>query len=134
MVYFRFAAGAAMAPVMTLLLLAATAYAAGTDYRFEVAQVQPAGKNLTDVTVKLLHVSNAKPVPGAIIFQTKVDMGPSGMGEMTGKVTPQPTTDAAGLYHFRAETGMGGSWALTLAAKVQGEADTVRGTVNFDAK
>jgi YtkA-like len=131
MINFRFAASAALASVMTLLLLSAPAHAAGKDYRFELVQAQPAGKNLTNVTVKLTHVSNGNPVIGAVIFQTKVDMGPSGMGEMTGKVTPQPA-DPTGLYHFRTETGMAGTWALTLTAKVQGE--TVRGTVNFDAK
>jgi hypothetical protein len=96
-------------------------------------QAQPAGKNLTDVTVRLTHIADGKPVTGAVIFQTKTDMGPSGMGEMTGKVTPRPA-DPAGLYHFRTETGMAGTWALTLAAKVQGETETVRGTVTYDAK
>ena len=133
MTIFRFAPGAAMASVMTMFLLATPARAAGQDYRFEVVQARPAGQNLTDVTVKLTHTPDGRPVTGAIIFQTKVDMGPSGMGEMTGKVAPQ-TAAAAGLYRFRAETGMAGKWALTLAAKVQGEADTVRGMVTFDAK
>ena len=47
--------------------------------------------------------------------------------------TPQPA-DPSGLYHFRTETGMAGKWALTLGAKVQGETDTVRGTVIYDSK
>ena len=129
----RFSAGAALASVLTMLLLAAPAHAAAKDYRFEVVQAQPAGKNLTDVTVRLTHIPDGKPVTGAVIFQTKVDMGPSGMGEMTGKVTPQ-AGDPTGLYRFRTETGMAGKWALTLTAKVQGETDTVRGTATFDAK
>jgi hypothetical protein len=133
MTLLRFSAGALLAPVATMLLLAVPARAGGKDYRFDVVQAQLAGKNLTDVTVKLTHVPDGKAVPGAVIFQTKVDMGPSGMGEMTGKVTPQ-TPNPAGLYHFRTETGMAGTWALTLTAKVPGEADTVRGTVTFDAK
>ena len=132
MMNLRFAAGAAMASVVTMLL-AAPVYAAGKDYHFEVVKAQPAGKNLTDVTIKLTHNPDGKPVTGAVIFQTKVDMGPSGMGEMTGKVTPQPA-DPTGFYHFRTETGMAGTWALTLSAKIQSEADTVRGTVTFDAK
>lgn len=133
MFHLRFAADAAMASVATMLLLAAPAHAAGKDYRFEVVKTQPAGKNLTDVSVRLTHTPDGKPVAGAVVLQTKVDMGPSGMGEMTGKVTPQPA-DPAGLYHFRTETGMAGTWALTLTAKVQGESETVRGTVTFDAK
>jgi hypothetical protein len=133
MTLLRFSAVALLAPAATMLLVGEPVRAAGKDYRFDVVQAQPAGKNLTDVTVKLTHIPDGKVVPGAVIFQTKVDMGPSGMGEMTGKVTPQ-TPDPAGQYRFRAETGMAGTWALTLAAKVQGEADTVRGTVTFDAK
>ena len=133
MLHFRFAAGAAMASVTAILPLAASVHAAGTDYRFEVVTTRPAGQNLTDVTVRLTHTPDGKPVGGAVVFQTKVDMGPSGMGEMTGRVTPQPA-QPAGLYRFRTETGMPGTWALTLTAKVQGEPETVRGTVTFDAK
>ncbi len=133
MFHFRFAAGAAMASLTAMLSLASPVRAAGTDYRFEVVTAQPAGQNLTDVTVRLTHTPDGKPVAGAVVFQTKVDMGPSGMGEMTGKVTLQPA-GPPGLYRFRTETGMAGTWALTLAAKIQGEPETVRGTVNFDAK
>lgn len=133
MFHFRFAAAAAMASMTAMLSLAASVHAAGTDYRFEVVTTRPAGQNLTDVTVRLTHTPDGKPVAGAVVFQTKVDMGPSGMGEMTGKVTPQPA-EPAGLYRFRTETGMAGTWALTLTAKVQGEPQTVRGTVTFDAK
>ena len=133
MTFFRSSAGAAKASAVTALLMAAPAHAAGQDYRFEVVQTQPAGKNLTDVAVKLTRISDGKPVVGAVIFQTKVDMAPAGMGEMTGKVTPQPA-DPTGVYRFRTEVGMAGKWALTLTAKVQGENDAVRGTVTFDAK
>ena len=132
MTLLRFSAGAALVSVLTMLRLAAPAHAAAKDYRFEVVQAQPAGKNLTDVTVRLTHIPDGKPVAGAVIFQTKVDMGPSGMGEMTGKVTLRPG-DPTDTYRFRTETGMAGKWALTLTAKVQGETDTVRGTVTFDA-
>ena len=133
MTSFRFSAGAAMAFMLTMLFLAASAHAAGKDYRFEVVQAQPAGKNLTDVTVRLVHIPDGKPVVDAVIFQTRADMGPAGMGEMTGKVTPQ-AAGPTGVYRFRTEVGMAGKWALTLTAKVQGENDTVRGTVTFDAK
>ena len=37
-----------------------------------------------------------------------------------------------GVYSFEVEPGMTGTWALHLAAKVQGEPETVRGTVNAD--
>jgi hypothetical protein len=116
----------------TSTLAASYGLAASNDYRFELVQAQPAGAGKTAVTVRLVHVPDSKPVAGAVLFETRSDMGPSGMGEMPGKVSPLPA-DKPGLYRFQIETGMAGKWALNLGAKVQGEADTVRGTVTFDA-
>jgi hypothetical protein len=114
--------------------LTAVQYPAATpnDYRFELVQAQPAGPGKTNVTVRLVHVPDNKPVAGAVLFESKSDMGPAGMPEMPGKVTTLPA-DKSGPYRFQIETGMAGKWALNLAAKVQGEAETVRGTVTFDA-
>ena len=58
---------------------------------------------------------------------------PPGMVNMPGKVTPVPP-GKDGLYHFAAQTGMAGKWALHLAAKLRGETETVRGTVEFDGQ
>jgi YtkA-like len=116
----------------TSTLIAAYALAAPNDYRFELVQAQPAGPGKTTVTVRFVHVPDNKPVAGAVLFETKTDMGPSGMAEMTGKVSPLPA-DQPGIYRFQIETGMAGKWALNIGAKVQGEPGTVRGTVNFDA-
>ncbi len=121
------------AALLTLSMLgAATAVAAPADYRFELAQVQPAEAGKTDVTVRLVHVPDKKPVAGAVLFETKADMTPAGMTEMTGKVTPL-SSDQPGLYRFQVETGMAGKWQLSLSAKVQGEAGTVRGAIPFAA-
>ena len=109
------------------------AFAGVADYRFELATAQATGPRETDVAVKLLHTTDGKPVTDAVIFESKTDMGPSGMDDMAGKVTPTaPGKD--GLYHFTTKTGMAGKWALHLSAKVQGETETVQGTVEFDAK
>jgi hypothetical protein len=116
----------------TSTLAASYGLAAPNDYRFELVQAQPAGAGKTAVTVRLVHVPDSKPVAGAVLFETRSDMGPSGMAEMPGKVSPLPA-DKPGLYRFQIETGMAGKWALNLGAKVQGEADTVRGTITFDA-
>src|SRR6266702_4290138 len=70
-----------------------------------------------DVTIRLIHVPDGKPVSGAVIIESKTDMGPSGMAQMPGKVTP-PKTGESGAYRFQTENGMAGKWALTLAAKV----------------
>ena len=114
------------------VLAAGYAVAAAKDYRFELVQAQPAGPGKTNVIVRLVHVPDSKPIAGAVLFETKSDMGPDSMPEMPGKVTAL-TTDKPGLHRFQIETGMAGKWALNLAAKVQGEAETVRGSVTFQA-
>jgi hypothetical protein len=125
----------ARALIGAVILAASTfvAAAAPNDYRFELVQAQPVGPGKTAVTVRLVHVPDNKPVAGAVLFESKTDMGPAGMAEMTGKASPLPS-DQPGIYHFQIETGMAGKWALTLGAKVQGEAGTVRGIVAYEAK
>jgi YtkA-like len=129
--YARAFIGAALFAASTLV--AAYGLAAPNDYRFELVQAQPAGPGKTTVTIRLVHLPDSKPVAGAVLFESKTDMGPGGMAEMTGKVSPLPA-DQPGLYRFQVETGMAGKWQLALGAKVQGEPGTVRGTVLYEAK
>ena len=60
-------------------------------------------------------------------------MGPAGMAEMSGKVTPVASDDR-GSYRFSIETGMAGKWELVLTAKVLGKVAPVTGMVIYDAK
>jgi hypothetical protein len=113
--------------------LSATAVAAAADYKFELASAKPAGDGKTDVAVRLVRTLDSKPVGDAVVFESKADMGPSGMATMPGKVTAVPP-GKDGLYHFTTATGMAGKWALHLSAKVQGETETVKGTVEFAAQ
>ncbi len=108
------------------------AFAVATDYKFEVVSVQSAGPMKTDVTIRLVHVPDNKPVPNAVIFETHADMAPEGMPTMPGDVT-QDAPQLGGAYRFQVATAMAGGWALTLSAKVQGEAQTVKQTVTFKA-
>jgi YtkA-like len=130
----NFLRAAALGAVATLTpaLFGSPAFATASDYRFELASARPAGPHKTDVIVRLVHLPDNRPVPDAVIFQTKADMAPAGMPTMTGNVVPQ-ATQQPGTYQFQVDTGMAGGWALTLAAKVQGEAETVRATVPFSA-
>ena len=128
--YARALIGAAL--FVPSILIAGSAFAAPADYRFELVQAQPAEPGTTTVTISLVHAPDNKPVAGAVLFETKSDMGPDGMAEMPGKVSALPA-DKPELYRFQIETGMAGKWALNLAAKVQGEAETVRGSVAFQA-
>jgi len=106
------------------------AHAAATDYRFElVGEPQLSGQK-DIVQVRLVHTTDGKPVPDAVIFESTADMGPQGMPTMPAAVKALPAK--GGIHSFEVEPGMAGTWALHLAAKVQGEPETVRGTVNAD--
>jgi hypothetical protein len=131
--YFHPRAFTGAAILIASTLVAAPGLTAPNDYRFEFVQAQPAGPGKTAVTVRLVHLPDSKPVAGAVLFETKTDMVPSGMADMTGKVSPLPS-DQPGIYRFRIETGMAGKWQLALGAKVQDEAGTVRGNVVYEAK
>jgi len=109
-------------------LAALPAFAATTDYKFELIGKPQLSAHKDIVQVRLVHVADGKPVPDAVIFESKADMGPEGMATMGAPVKALPAKD--GVYSFEVEPGMAGTWALHLAAKVQGETETVRGTVN----
>jgi len=109
----------------------AMANAAAADYRFELVGKPSAANGKDVVKVRLVHVSDNKPVPGAVIIQTTADMSPMGMETMTAPAKVM-AGDKAGVYSFEVEPGMTGTWALKLAAKVQGETETVHGTVTTD--
>lgn len=103
-------------------------FAAAQDYRFELAApIAQTGKTVL-VKIRLIHVRDGKAVPAAILTQTKFDMGPEGMATMTAPIKTVPAADPA-IYQFEVQPSMPGSWAIGLAAKVQGEAETVRGSV-----
>src|SRR5882757_630287 len=56
------------------------------DYKFElVDQTVQAGADKV-ITVRLMNTKTGKPVPGAVIFATRLDMTPDGMQEMVTKI------------------------------------------------
>ena len=94
----------------------------------KIADVKAAGAGKSDVALRLLHVSDKKPVSDAVIFQVSADMGPDGMPTMKAPAKAMPASQP-GLYIIEIEPGMAGNWALQVAAKVQGETETVRATL-----
>jgi len=105
--------------------------AAATGYGFELAgPAKSAGGGKSIVAVKLMH--DGKPVTGAIIIQSRADMGPINMASMTAPVKALGEKPP-GTYTF--EIGKGSvwnkpdNWALTFGAKIQGIARTVTGGV-----
>jgi len=131
MPFIRFSASAAALALATIAGFP-EANVAAADYRFEaVGKPQPSTAGKSVVSVRLVHVPDSKSVPGAIIIQTKADMGPAGVAEMTAPVQALPPKEP-GIYQFEILPGMAGKWSLTLGAKVQGEAETVRGAVTVE--
>jgi hypothetical protein len=117
-----------------IVTMAATPVSAGPkDYVFEPVSVDVRNGAGSELAVRVIHKPSGKPVEGAVLFRTRLDMSPGSMGEMTAKHTALPSTEP-GVYKFRADLTMAGGWAFKLMAKVPGETETVEGTVVFKAK
>jgi YtkA-like len=122
-------AGIAIAVVVSL---AGPVFAGANDYVFEPVKADVKKGDDVVVSVRLKHKATGKPVTDAVIVQTRIDMGPEGMGEMTSPVTPVPSNQP-GIYSFKTDLSMQGRWLLSIAAKVQGEPETAVGKITFRA-
>ena len=104
--------------------------AATGGYQYELAGPIKSAGGKSIVAVRLMH--DGKPVPGAIIIQSRADMGPINMAGMTAPIKPLGEKPP-GTYSFEVSNGpvwnKPDNWALTFAAKVQGVAQTVSGSV-----
>lgn len=126
--------------IISVLALAAgacdlrPAISAPRDYRFELVGAPVRSGNATLFKVRLIHVPDGRPVPSAIITETKLNMGPESMARTKGVTTMTAATRAMpssepGIYQIEADSPMDGNWRLDLAAMVQGEPEPVRGTL-----
>lgn len=118
---------------LTLSTAASSAFAGAADYVFEPFQTEVKNGTGSELAVRLMHKPTGKPVPNAVVFRTRLDMGPDNMASMTAEHSVLPTTEP-GVYRFKADLTMAGGWALRLMAKVPGESETVQSTVEFKAK
>ena len=98
------------------------------DFTFEPVKAEMKKGDDVTVAVRLVNKKTGKAVPDAVIIRMRMDMAPEGMGEMTSPVKPLPSTEP-GVYAFKTDLTMAGRWQFTVAAKVQGEPDTVTGVV-----
>jgi Cu(I)/Ag(I) efflux system membrane fusion protein len=120
---------------MGMKMSAPAPMAMSTAYTFELASPvkSEAGKSI--VSVRIIH--DKKPVTGAVIIQSRADMGPIGMAAMNAPIKALPVT-IPGVYPFEITNGpvwkKADKWALTFAAKVQGQAETVHGSVVVELK
>ena len=120
------------AAILALLLMSAplAGLAASADYRFELAG-EPANNGTgTLVKLRLVGVADGKPVTGAEIVQTRLDMGPDGMAAMMAPVMPLPSA-APDIYSFEIRPTMPGNWGLTVTVKLPGEAAPITGAVTI---
>jgi len=122
----------AAACAVALSLTSAAAWAGANDYVFEPVAAELKKGDDVIVAVRLVHKPTGKPVPDAVIIRTRVDMAPDGMADMESPVSPVPAKEP-GVYAFKTDLSMAGRWLLSLAAKVQGEPETVVGKVIIKA-
>ena len=98
--------------------------AGAQNYEFQLVQGEVKRGDGAIIAVRLVNKGSSKPVPDAVISAKRIDMAPDGMADMAGRIEQLPSNEP-GVYRFKANLSMQGSWQLSLAAKVQGENGTV---------
>jgi hypothetical protein len=109
-----------------------SAFAAAADYEFKATTIETKKGDDVTVAVQLVHKATGKPVDGAVIVRTRIDMSPDKMGDMVSPVSPLQSKEP-GTYAFKTDLPMAGNYLFSLAAKVQGEPETVVGKVILKA-
>ncbi|AGS22306.1 FixH family protein [Rhizobium etli] len=127
-----FSAGAMLLAGALIVGYATASYAAAQDYEFQPISTEVKQGQGSLVSVRLVDKRTGKPVPDAVIFTTRMDMAPEGMEMMTTPVEAATSTEP-GVYAFKTDFTMAGGWRFKLAAKVQGEPDTVQGELVLKA-
>jgi hypothetical protein len=122
----------AAAALLAAISLSGSAFAGANDYVFEPVKAEVKKGDDVVVSVRLKHKPTGKPVTDAVIVQTRIDMSPDAMGEMASPLTAVPSNEP-GVYSFKTDLSMQGRWLLSIAAKVQGEPETVVGKITFRA-
>ena len=129
----KFQTFAFAALALATIVSASAALAGAGDYEFQPVAVDVKNGPGSELAVRLMHKPTGKPVDGALLIRTRLDMSPDSMGEMTAKHAGLPGTEP-GVYRFKADFTMASGWAFKVQAKVPGETETVEGTVVFKAK
>jgi hypothetical protein len=114
---------AAAAGVALLLGMAGSSLADSKNYEFQLLDKE-VKQGASVISVKLVHKPSGRAIADAVIFAKRIDMGPAGMEMMTAPLEATSSTEP-GVYQFKTYLGMTGDWALSLAAKVQGETGTI---------
>jgi hypothetical protein len=122
----------AAAASLGIAVAAAPVFASPSDYAFEPVSIEVRNAPETEIAVRLVHKPTGKLVAGAVITHMTLDMAPA-QHPMATTVVPTRSNEF-GVYKFRANFTMAGSWALKLTAELPGENATLEDRVIFRAK
>jgi hypothetical protein len=122
----------AAATTLVIAGISGAAFAGAGDYNFEPVSVEIKKGDDVVVALRLTHKPSGKPVADAVIVRTRVDMGPDGMADMVSPVALLPGGEP-GVYALKTDLPMAGRYLVSIAAKVQGEPETVVGKVIIKA-
>jgi hypothetical protein len=123
-----------VATALLALGLTSTATAAVADirdYEFKLVREQ-IKKGQAVVDVRLIHKPDDRTVSDAVVFAVRLDMAPDDMAQMTSAIEPEKSPEP-GLYRFKVDLTDEGRWRISLAAKVQGESETLQGRLVLKA-
>ena len=126
----KFFLRAAMLVLASFIVAFQAAKAAQEDYEFQLVKNEIKEGNGAVVAVRLLDKRTGAPVNNAVVFATRMDMAPDGMETMTAPVEGLPSEEP-GIYRFKTNLMMAGGWRFSIAAKVQGETETVERRLEF---
>ena len=119
--------------VLALLIGASGPWAGADDYRFEIVSTDHRVGSGVTIELRLTDLRTGQPVEGAVIYATRMDMAPDGMETMTSPVTAL-RAEVPGTYLFSTDLTMAGEWRFSVAAKVQGEPETVKAELELRAE
>lgn len=117
---------------LALVIATSSAWAGADDYRFELVSTGHRVGSGAILELSLTDLRTGTPVEGAVVYATRMDMAPDGMAAMTSPVTAIPS-DVPGTYRFATDLTMAGGWRFSVAAKVQGEPETVSAEIELRA-
>jgi hypothetical protein len=123
---------AASLAIASLVAAFQAAEAQPEEYEFQLIENEIKGGADAVVAVRLIDKKTGAPVENAVVFATRVDMAPDGMETMTTPVEVLPS-EHPGVYRFKTNLVMAGGWRFSIAAKVQGETDTVQSQLELKA-
>jgi hypothetical protein len=121
---------AVMLALASVIAFSQTGKAAPEDYECQLVESEIKQGDGATVAIRLIDKRTGNPVADAVVFATRMDMAPDGMETMTTPVEAMPS-DEAGVYRFKTNLVMAGGWRFSIAAKVQGEAETIESRLDF---